>query len=71
MPKNNMSKKIVFKITKDGDVVIDKVEGYGSSCLEATKFIERALGKADESTRRMTEEYEDTVRVDNSERIRN
>jgi hypothetical protein len=66
-----MSKKIVFKITKDGDVVIDKVEGYGSSCLEATKFIERALGKADESTRRMTEEYEDTVRVDNSERIRN
>ena len=70
MPKNNMSKKIVFKITKDGDVVVDKVEGYGSSCLEATKFIEKALGKADESTRRMTEEYEDTVSVDNSERIR-
>jgi hypothetical protein len=65
-----MSKKIVFKITKDGDVVVDKVEGYGSSCLEATKFIEKALGKADESTRRMTEEYEDTVSVDNSERIR-
>jgi GTP cyclohydrolase III len=70
LPKNNMSKKIVFKITKDGDVVVDKVEGYGSSCLEATKFIEKALGKADESTRRMTEEYEDTVSVDNSERIR-
>jgi hypothetical protein len=66
-----MSKKIVFKITKDGDVVVDKVEGYGSSCLEATKFIEKALGKADESTRRMTEEYEEPLRVDNSERIRN
>jgi hypothetical protein len=66
-----MSKKIVFKITKDGDVVVDKVEGYGSSCLEATKFIEKALGKADESTRRMTEEYEEPIKVDNSERIRN
>ena len=71
MLKNNMSKKIVFKITKDGDVVVDKVEGYGSSCLEATKFIEKALGKADESTRRMTEEYEEPIKVDNSERIRN
>jgi GTP cyclohydrolase III len=66
-----MSKKIVFKISKDGDVLVDKVEGYGSTCLEATKFIEKALGKADESTRRMTEEYDEPLRVDNSERVRN
>jgi len=69
--KNNMSKKIVFKISKDGDVLIDKVEGYGSTCLEATKFIEKALGRADESTRRMTEEYEEPLKTDNAHRIQN
>lgn len=66
-----MSKKIIFKISKDGDVLIDKVEGYGSTCLEATKFIEKALGRADESTRRMTEEYEETLKADNTHRIQN
>ena len=59
-----MSKRIVFKISKEGDVVIDKVEGYGSSCLEATKFLERALGSADEKSRRMTDEYNDSIEVD-------
>jgi hypothetical protein len=59
-----MSKRIVFKINKEGDVVIDKVEGYGSSCLEATKFLEKALGAVDEKSRRMTEEYNDSIEVD-------
>jgi hypothetical protein len=52
-----MSKKIVFKIGKDGNVSITNLEGYGDSCLETTKMLERALGTADESTRKMTDEY--------------
>jgi hypothetical protein len=52
-----MSKKIVFKINKEGNVVIDKVEGYGSSCMDATKLIERRIGLSDESSRSMTDEY--------------
>ena len=65
-----MAKKIVFRINKDGDVLIDKVEGYGSSCLDATKFLETALGEVDEKSRRMTEEYEEPLQSNNSERIR-
>lgn len=65
-----MSKKIVFKINKDGDVIVDSVEGYGSSCLEATKMIEQALGKSDESTRQLTEEYNEPIAQDNAEHIR-
>jgi hypothetical protein len=65
-----MSKKIVFKISKDGDVLVDSVEGYGSSCLEATKMIEKALGKSDEGTRSFTEEYNEPVEQENSEHLR-
>jgi hypothetical protein len=54
-----MSKKIIFKINKNGDVLIDKVEGYGSECLQATKFIEGRLGSADESSRKLTSEFEE------------
>jgi hypothetical protein len=64
-----MSKKIVFKINQNGDILIDKVEGYGSSCLEATKDIEKALGKVNESSRKMTHEYEEPVSCDNSQRV--
>lgn len=64
-----MSKRMVFKINNDGNVSLDNVEGYGSSCVEATKMIERALGKADESTRRTTDEYNDPVAVDGKESI--
>jgi len=65
-----MSKKIVFKINKNGDVVIDKVEGYGSSCLDATKLLERKIGLADESTRKLTSEFEELPPVETDESIR-
>lgn len=65
-----MSKKIVFKIGKDGNVSIDKLEGYGSSCLDTTKMLERALGKADEDSRRMTDEYNEDITHDSSDHIR-
>jgi hypothetical protein len=52
-----MSKKIVFKINKNGEVLIDKVEGYGASCRDITSLIEQALGTADESSREYTAEY--------------
>jgi hypothetical protein len=64
-----MSKKIVFKINNDGNVAIDKVEGYGSSCLDATKLIERKLGLADESSRSMTDEYLEPVENEAEEHI--
>jgi hypothetical protein len=51
-----MSKNIEFLIDREGNVKIDKLEGYGSGCLEATKFLEQALGGVDESSRRLTEE---------------
>ena len=64
-----MSKKMTFKINKDGNVIVDSVEGYDRACMEATKFIEKALGKADESTRKTTEEYDKPVKLDNRENI--
>lgn len=64
-----MSKKIIFKIGKDGNVSVDKLEGYGSSCLDATKMLERALGKADETTRKMTDEYNSEVSAELCEHI--
>lgn len=62
-----MSKKIVFKVSKDGDVVIDKVEGYGAGCLDITKNLERALGTTSE--RKMTEEYNEPVQNCTGEHI--
>jgi hypothetical protein len=64
-----MSKQIIFRINNNGDVTLDKVEGYGSGCIEATKAIERALGKSDESSRRTTEEYEESLVLEETESI--
>jgi hypothetical protein len=64
-----MSKKLTFKIDREGNVKIENVEGYGSSCLEATKFIEGMLGSADESSRKLTEEYHGTVSTTGSDHI--
>jgi GTP cyclohydrolase III len=65
-----MSKQIVFKVNNEGHVTIDKLEGYGSGCLDATKMLERALGMVDESSRKMTHEYDKDLTVDNAEHIR-
>jgi hypothetical protein len=51
-----MSKHIEFSIDVDGNVKIQKLEGYGAGCVEATKFLEKSLGNADESSREYTEE---------------
>ena len=64
-----MSKKIVFKINKEGNVAIDEVIGYGACCLDATKMIEGALGSVDENSRKMTEEFNDPVACDREEHI--
>jgi hypothetical protein len=66
-----MSKKIIFKINGNGNVSIDKVEGYGSSCLDATKFIETALGRANESSRVLTHEYEEAQEQEHTMRVNN
>jgi hypothetical protein len=62
-----MSKNITFIIDNNGNVKVDKVEGYGSSCLEATKIIEDRLGGAEEGTRQLTEEFNEPVKNDGSE----
>jgi len=64
-----MSKKIQFKISKDGNVSLDKLEGYGEGCLDVTKFLEKSLGKADESSRMMTDEYNEPQCLAQSEKI--
>jgi hypothetical protein len=56
-----MSKNVTFIIDNNGNVKIDKVEGYGSSCLDATKFLEERLGGVEESTRELTEEYNEPI----------
>ena len=65
-----MSKKIVFKIDNEGSVAITEVEGYGSSCLEATKQIEKGLGLVDETSRKFTSEYNDPVEQKQEKHIR-
>jgi hypothetical protein len=59
-----MSKTMEFSIDPEGAVKIVKVEGFGSGCLEATKFLERALGGADETTRNLTDERNEPCGVD-------
>jgi hypothetical protein len=64
-----MSKKIVFKINKNGDVAIDEMTGYASGCVDASAALEKRLGQADESSRRLTEEYNEPLSLDNEEHI--
>ena len=52
-----MSKKIIFKINKEGNVLIDKVEGYGANCKDFTRLLEESLGSVDEASREYTGEY--------------
>lgn len=56
-----MSKLVEFSIDVEGNVKIAKLEGYGSGCIEATKFLEQALGKADECSRQCTDEINEPV----------
>jgi hypothetical protein len=56
-----MSKLIEFSIDTEGNVKIDKLEGYGSGCLETTKFLENALGEVDESSRKLTDEINESI----------
>lgn len=65
-----MSKKVVFKIDKDGNVKIDEINGYGSGCADLTKFMEKRLGQPMESTRKFTEEYNEPIEADNQEHLR-
>jgi len=52
-----MSKKIVLEISPDGNVKIQNAFGFGQSCEEATKALEEALGKTDDTSRTKTGEY--------------
>jgi hypothetical protein len=65
-----MSKKIVFKVDKNGNALIESVEGFGHTCLDATKFLEHALGSADESSRRLTQEYNEPLDVSEEQHLR-
>lgn len=60
-----MSKLVELSIDLEGNVKIEKLEGYGAECAEATQILEKALGKADESSRVFTDEVLD--RLDSEE----
>ena len=64
-----MSKKIIFKINREGEVLIDKLTGYGKGCKEITKILADALGEVDESTRKLTEEYDKPVETNAGEHV--
>lgn len=61
-----MSKLIEFAVDTEGNVKIANVEGYGAGCLEATKWLEKVLGQADESTRTITDEINNPINADES-----
>ncbi len=50
-------KRIKIKISRTGETTILDAEGFGTSCNAATAAMERRLGKIDESSRAMTENY--------------
>lgn len=52
--------KIRIKIDKNGNPTILDVCGEGVNCQEATKNFEKALGKAQEDSRSLTESYYET-----------
>ena len=62
---NPMTKKIEITVTPDGSVSIKTTGFTGSSCREATRELEKALGLA--GREHMLPEF--FVRNDNSERI--
>ena len=57
-----MSRKAEFRINKDGNLQVVKLEGFGSGCMKFTEGLERGVGQADESTRKMTDEYDKPVK---------
>jgi hypothetical protein len=62
---------MTFIINNEGNILVEKVEGYGSSCLEVTRNLEKALGKADESSRKLTAEFNNSAELDNQEYSKN
>ena len=50
-------KKVVFKIDKKGNVTIEEISGYGSSCKSLTELLEKSLGTPEESSRTYTGEF--------------
>jgi len=60
---------MLFKIDRDGNVSIENVEGYGSSCLEVTARLEKALGVVDENSRVMTDEFNSPTTSCNKEQV--
>lgn len=50
-------KKLEFVIDRKGNIKQVAATGFGSKCLEATSNLERRLGVVDESSRQMTEEF--------------
>lgn len=61
-----MSKLIEFAVDIEGNVKIANVEGYGAGCLETTKWLEKVLGQADETTRTLTDEINKPISIDGS-----
>jgi hypothetical protein len=49
-------RSMTFLIDTDGNVRIANVEGFGDSCLDATKLLEQRLGQVDASSRKTTDE---------------
>lgn len=50
-------KKIDIKVDKLGHATIVDILGYGTKCVRISDRIEELLGKGDNSTRVLTEEY--------------
>jgi len=52
-----------FTIDKEGNLSIDKLEGFGEGCADFTAPLEKRMGIPDESSRKFTEEYNEPVEV--------
>jgi len=61
-------KTIEITVTQDGRTTVRTAGFHGSSCREASRFIEQAIGKA--QSERLTAEFYQTAAVQQSQRQR-
>lgn len=55
-----MSKKAVFIIDLEGNIKVPSIEGLGNQCVDWLNPLEKRLGIADESTRKLTDEFNES-----------
>ena len=64
-----MSKSLRYRIDVEGNLKVEKLEGFGDACKQFTAAMEKDIGTPDESTRKMTDEFDKPVQNDDRQQI--